>query len=108
MMHQVDLGWALAAAADHYLDETERIDIYIALGAGDTSAAIHQLTTTATRDHIELPPSIVSALTIWWAAHEGDHRTAVLITQLPTRPPPPPVRSAIKPLTVARKRQRAS
>jgi len=41
--HEVSLAWALALTAKPHLDDVERNDIFVQIGAGETFAAIREL-----------------------------------------------------------------
>jgi hypothetical protein len=113
-MHDMELAWSLAEAAGHCLDGSKRSDVYVALGAGDTSIVIRDLTRVAVREQVELAAEVVVALRAWCAAHEDtdDHYAAALVAELRTRPeprpppryepPPPPRCISIKPLSIER------
>ena len=110
----MELAWSLAEAAGHCLDGSKRSDVYVALGAGDTSTVIRDLTRVAAREQVELAADVVAALRTWWAAHEDtdNHYAAALVAELRTRPepqpppryepPPPPRCISIKPLSTER------
>jgi hypothetical protein len=112
-MHDMELAWSLSEAAGHCLDGSKRSDVYVALGAGDTSTVIRDLTHVAAREQVELAAEVVAALRAWWLAHEDtDNRyTPAAVAGLRTRPeppPPPPPSEAppapryIKPLSIDR------
>jgi hypothetical protein len=117
-MHHVELAWSLAEAADHCLGASKRFDVYVALGAGDTYAAIRDLTRVAAREPVELAAEVVVALGAWWATHEDtdDHYEAAHVAELralpePQRPPrhePQPPPREIKSLSINRKYLRPS
>lgn len=85
-MHHVELAWALAESADHWLDGSKRFEVYLALGAGDTCAAIRDLTQVVVREGVNLSAEVLVSLGAWWAAHPGrnQHQMAVLVNQLRT------------------------
>jgi hypothetical protein len=91
-MHHVELAWSLAEAADHCLDASTRFDVYVALGAGDTYAAIRDLTRVAARGQVELAAEVVAALGAWWAIHKDpdDHYEAAHVAELRALPEPQP------------------
>jgi hypothetical protein len=67
-MHHIDLAWSLAGAAGDHLSDVERCTVYVALGAGDTGAAIGHLARAAADHRIFLCAEVAAALDAWWAA----------------------------------------
>jgi hypothetical protein len=84
---------------------SKRFDVYVALGAGDTYAAIRDLTRVAAREPAELAAGVVAALGAWWATHEDtdDHYEAAHVAELRALPEPQPPPRDIKPLCINRK-----
>ncbi|MDT5277241.1 MAG: hypothetical protein QOG95_4173 [Mycobacterium sp.] len=103
-MHHVELAWALAEATDHCLDASKRFDVYAALGAGETSTVIRDLTKVAAREQVELAAEVVSALRAWWAAHDDadDHYEGAHVAELRTRSEPHPPPRYINPPSINR------
>jgi hypothetical protein len=64
-VRDVDLAWALADAVKDSLKRGERMNAYVALGAGDTDSAIRQLMSAAARLRIVLPSNVTHALADW-------------------------------------------
>jgi hypothetical protein len=69
-VREIDLAWTLATATDDRLTAAERIEIYVAVGAGDAATAIRRLTSVAIREQVHILPELAHALRTWWAAHE--------------------------------------
>ena len=65
------LAWALADAAKPHLNGAERCDVYVAIGVGDTFAAIHDLITTAAGRRIAIPGELVQACHDWLDVNVG-------------------------------------
>ena len=85
MIDEVGLAWALANTADAYLGIVERHDLYIAIGIGETFAAISLLITVIAREQAMLPGDLVCALTAWLDCYAGstdETRLRVLIRQI--------------------------
>ena len=77
MVHddEIGLAWALAEAARPHLSNVERNDVHVAIGVGETFAAIHCLVTSAAGNRIALPAELVHRCTSWldaYAGHEVD------------------------------------
>jgi hypothetical protein len=70
-MHDVNLAWALADAINDCLGRTERVGIYVALGSGDTHAAIRRLTSAALCKRVELATEVSDAVLDWLHAQDG-------------------------------------
>ena len=73
MLHddEISLAWALAEAARPHLSYVERNDVHVAIGVGETFAAIHCLMTSAAGNRITLPAELVHRCTSWLDAHAG-------------------------------------
>lgn len=68
---ETDLAWALAEAAKPYLSTVERNDVFAAIGAGETFAAIRQLFESVAMKRIPLRPDLVKRCITWLRAHVG-------------------------------------
>lgn len=105
----MDLAWSLAAAAGDRLQGPARVDVYVALGAGDTATAIRDLTRLVAREQVEVNAEVVAAVKAWWAA--SNYGITAHVVKLKTRvelpaplcepPPPPPPVAAPPPKTAA-------
>jgi hypothetical protein len=73
MLHddEIRLAWALAEAARPHLSNVERNDVHVAIGVGETFAAIHCLMTSAVGKKITLPAELVHRCTSWLGAYAG-------------------------------------
>ena len=73
MVHddEIGLAWALAEAARPHLSNVERNDVHVAIGVGETFAAIHCLVTSAAGNRIALPAELVHRCTRWLDAYAG-------------------------------------
>lgn len=88
-MHPSDLAWLLAVAAGDRLEESKRFDVYVALGAGDTSTAIRELVQVAAREQVELDAEVISAVNAWWPAHKDYDPAQVAKLKIRVEPPAP-------------------
>jgi hypothetical protein len=85
MIDEVGLAWALANTADVYLSVVERHELYIAIGIGETFAAISLLIAAVARERVTLPRDLVCALTAWldcYAGNTDELRLRALIRQI--------------------------
>lgn len=79
---EASLAWALAEAATPHLCAAERNAVHVAIGVGDTFAAIHCLITSAADNRISLPSALVHWCTRWldaYAGHEDEWRLRGLV-----------------------------
>jgi hypothetical protein len=84
------LAWALASVATPHLTRRESDRIYIAIGVGETCAAIHDLITAIARGRIPLSDDLVATVTTWldcYAGQDAESRLRQLIAEVKTRPP---------------------
>jgi hypothetical protein len=84
------LAWALASVATPHLTRRESDRIYIAIGVGETFAAIHDLITAIARGRIPLSDDLVATVTTWldcYAGQDAESRLRQLIAEVKTRPP---------------------
>jgi hypothetical protein len=65
------LAWALAEATTPHLSTAQLNDLHVAIGVGETFAAIRCLLTSAADKRITLPPELVQGCTRWLAAYAG-------------------------------------
>lgn len=65
------LAWALAATAHPHLSRIDADPIYIALGIGETFAAIDALLTVLARNHIPLSPELGATAASWLDCYLG-------------------------------------
>jgi hypothetical protein len=69
--HEANLAWALVLAAKPHLDAVERNDIFVAIGAGETFAAIHALLKWVAIKRIPMEPDLVQRCISWLDAYVG-------------------------------------
>jgi hypothetical protein len=69
--HEANLAWALALAAKPHVDAVERNDIFVAIGAGDTLAAIRELIKCVAIRGIPMGPDLVRGCVSWLDAYVG-------------------------------------
>ena len=63
--HEANLAWALALAAKPHVDAVEHNDIFVAIGAGDTLAAIRELIKCVAIRGIPMGPDLVRGCVLW-------------------------------------------
>jgi hypothetical protein len=78
LVQETDLAWALADAARPYLCAVERDDVYVAIGAGETFAAIRQLVKSVAVKRISLRADLVQRCTTWLDAYVGHEQERYL------------------------------
>jgi hypothetical protein len=71
VVQEPDLAWALAEAAKPYLTAVERNHVFMAIGAGETFAAIRGLFKSVAIKRIALHPDLVQQCTTWLHAYVG-------------------------------------
>jgi hypothetical protein len=84
------LAWELAAAAHPHLSRADADRIYIALGIGETFAAIDALITTIARDRITLGEDLVATVASWldcYLGQDAEPRLRQRIAEVKTCPP---------------------
>ena len=69
--HEARLAWALALAAKPHLDALERNDIFVAIGAGETFAAIYTLLKWVAIKRIPVEPDLARQCVSWLDAYTG-------------------------------------
>ena len=85
------LAWALAAVAAPHLGRTHRDRVYIALGIGETFAAIEDLITLIAAHRIPLSGDLMATVSTWldyYDGHPAHPRLQELLTELPVSPAP--------------------
>jgi hypothetical protein len=68
---EADLAWALAETAKPHLSAAERYDIFMAIGAGETFAAIRQLFRWVAIKGIPVGLDLVERCAAWLHAYGG-------------------------------------
>jgi hypothetical protein len=79
------LAWALADAAKPHLNPVERTDVYVAIGVGETFAAVRYLITSAAEKRIALPAQLVQGCQSWldlYIGHEDERHLRRLLEQV--------------------------
>jgi hypothetical protein len=71
IVHEANLAWALAQAAKPYLSANERDEAFVAIGAGETFAAIRQLFRSVAVKRIPLGPDLLQQCRTWLYAYRG-------------------------------------
>jgi hypothetical protein len=87
---ETSLAWALTEAITPHLGTTERIAVHVALGVGETYAAIHYLVTSAADNRIDLPVELVDRCTRWldaYAGHDDEYHLRGLVEYVLARRP---------------------
>ncbi len=82
-LQEADLAWALADAVKSDLSAIERNHVFMAIGAGETFAAIRGLVKSVAIKRIELRPELVQQCTAWlhaYAGHKDEQYLRRLIT----------------------------
>lgn len=83
----VALAWELAATAGPYLSTIAADRIYIALGVGDTFAAIDALLTVIAGKHVPLSDDLVATTASWldcFLGHDAEPRLRHLLSEVVT------------------------
>ena len=70
-LQEADLAWALADAVKSNLSSIERNHVFMAIGAGETFAAIRGLVKSVAVKRIELRPDLVQQCITWSHAYAG-------------------------------------
>jgi hypothetical protein len=70
-VHEADLAWALSLAVKPQLNVGERNHIFVAIGAGDTFAAIRSLLKWVAIKRIPMTPDLVRRCVSWLDAYVG-------------------------------------
>jgi hypothetical protein len=78
LMQETNLAWSLAEAAKPHLSTAERNDVFVAIGAGATFAAIRQLVKSVAIKRIPLRPDLVQRCTMWLDAYVGHNEERFL------------------------------
>ncbi|WP_145011018.1 hypothetical protein [Mycobacterium marseillense] len=81
----VELAWTLAGVAHDCLSVGERHNIYIAIGVGETCAAIGALLTQIAGTQLALPSDVIATAATWldgYVGHTDEPRLRELINRL--------------------------
>ena len=82
LAHEANLAWALAQTAKPHLDVIERNDIFVAIGAGETFAAIRELLKWVAIKRIPVERDLVRRCVSWldaYVGHEDERKLRLLI-----------------------------
>ena len=71
LVHEANLAWAVAEAAKPYLSAIERDAVFVAIGAGETFAAIRELFRSVAVKRIPLGPDLLQQCRTWLYAYRG-------------------------------------
>jgi hypothetical protein len=71
LVHEANLAWAVAEAAKPYLSAIERDAVFVAIGAGETLAAIRQLFRLVAIKRIPLGPDLLQQCGTWLRGYGG-------------------------------------
>lgn len=78
-VHPEELAWSLVHVVRHRLESGERVDIYVALGAGDTDTAIARLIRVVARENLSLPANVVTSVLSWSNAQVPETEKALAL-----------------------------
>jgi len=107
-VHEPNLAWAVAEAAKPYLNAVERDAVFVAIGAGETFAAIRQLFRSVEIKQIPLRPDLLHQCRMWLRGYGGheDERYLRRLIEEPLIPyviaPPATIRATRMPATPTR------
>jgi hypothetical protein len=105
LVHEAKLAWAVAEAAKPYLSAVERDAVFVAIGAGETFAAIRQLFRSVEIKQIPLRPDLLHHCRTWLHGYFGheDERYLRRLIEEPLIPyaitPPATTRASRMPAT---------
>ena len=108
LVHEAKLAWAVAEAAKPYLSAVERDAVFVAIGAGETFAAIRQLFRSVEIKQIPLRPDLLHHCRTWLHGYFGheDERYLRRLIEEPLIPyvitPPATIRATRMPATPTR------
>jgi hypothetical protein len=71
VVHEANLAWAVAEAAKPYLNAVERNAVFVAIGAGETFAAIRELLRSVEIKRIPLGLDLLVQCRIWLRGYGG-------------------------------------
>jgi hypothetical protein len=85
VVHEANLAWAVAEAAKPYLDAVERDAVFVAIGAGETFAAIRGLLRSVEIKRIPLGLDLLQQCRMWLRGY-GGHDDERLLRRLIEEP----------------------
>ena len=71
VVHEADLAWAVAEAAKPYLSAAERNAVFVAIGAGETFAAMRGLLRSVEINRIPLEFDLLQQCRMWLRGYGG-------------------------------------
>jgi hypothetical protein len=101
VVHEANLAWAVAEAAKPYLDAVERNAVFVAIGAGETFAAMRGLLRSVEIKRIPLGLDLLVQCRMWLRGY-GGHDDERLLRRLIEEPLIPHVIGARQVMRVAR------
>jgi hypothetical protein len=101
VVHEPNLAWAVAEAAKPYLNAVERNAVFVAIGAGDTFAAIRGLLRSVEIKRIPLGLDLLQQCRMWLRGY-GGHDDERYLRRLIEEPPIPYVIAAPATIRAAR------
>ena len=84
IVHEAKLAWAVADAAKPYLSAMERNAVFVAIGAGETFAAIRGLLRSVDIKRIPLGPHLLQQCRTWlrgYGGHEDERHLRRLVEE---------------------------
>jgi hypothetical protein len=84
VVHEANLAWAVAEAAKPYLNAVERNAVFVAIGAGETFAAIRGLLRSVEIKRIPLELDLLQQCRMWlrgYAGHDDERHLRRLIEE---------------------------
>jgi hypothetical protein len=85
LVQEANLAWAVAEAAKPYLSAVERDAVFVAIGAGETFAAIRGLLRSVEIKRIPLRPDLLQQCRTWlrgYGGHDDERFLCYLIEEL--------------------------
>ena len=73
VVHEANLAWAVAEAAEPYLNTVERNAVFVAIGAGETFTAIRGLLRSGEIKRIPLDLDLLQQCRTWLRGYGGHH-----------------------------------
>jgi hypothetical protein len=73
VVHEANLAWAVAEAAEPYLNAVERNAVFVAIGAGETFTAIRGLLRSGEIKRIPLDLDLLQQCRTWLRGYGGHH-----------------------------------
>ena len=77
--HEANLAWALSLAVKPHVDAVERNDIFVAIGAGDTLAAIRESYQMGCHQRNSDGPDLARRCVLWLDAYVGTKTSVTFV-----------------------------